>query len=481
MFSSIFQVWFPLKRPASFIVWRTWSRVSRRSRSLWSHPPSRSWRKCSRSAATTDPGCPVRYSAGLDSGPHLSLPCLFKVSIWVRWRHFLPPCWDIKPKAKQKEIVDNNSPFRSSKYGVFCSCRKGSAPAVVQALHLTHSRDLCDKDFISSTKEPEQEHRRLPVSHEYDHVDVFDLFFGVFLLLGHEGAPGQQNPQQCFLQRRSVPPVLPFYVPDPSSHSPCSVPGLAWQTLPFLKSVRAFSVPGDHRGDVSPLAAGQHASHHSTCTGDLGEGRPGRQLETALFLSNHLPLFYIWHQSGLGGTLVWLYVKMFAVKITNLLGNFKHIYPQTIINKNSEFMEATDVWLLSCDHVQVLHVSGSTVLQEALPRCRVELLENCGHSVTLERPRKAADLITDFLSAQEASGGNAKKHSWRQALASPSMVDRHRSEEKTEIVIPNDNEDTYTNLNFNKRQKHTAAQRFRFRTAGCRFDLRYLSVKWTIG
>lgn len=44
-------------------------------------------------------------------------------------------CWDIKPKAKQKEIINNNSTFRLS--NMFCSCRKGSAPAVVQALNLT--------------------------------------------------------------------------------------------------------------------------------------------------------------------------------------------------------------------------------------------------------------------------------------------------------------------------------------------------------
>uniref|UniRef100_A0A3Q1EKC9 Abhydrolase domain containing 6 n=1 Tax=Acanthochromis polyacanthus TaxID=80966 RepID=A0A3Q1EKC9_9TELE len=52
---------------------------------------------------------------------------------------------------------------------------------------------------------------------------------------------------------------------------------------------------------------------------------------------------------------------------------------------------------------QVLDVSGATVLQTALPRCRVDLLDDCGHSVALERPRKAAALIVDFLSKQEVS------------------------------------------------------------------------------
>lgn len=125
------------------------------------------------------------------------------------------------------------------------------------------------------------------------------------------------------------------------------------------------SVHGDHRGEVSPLAAGQIASDHSTYTGDLGEGRPGRQLQTALF------------------------------------------YPVTL----GYYHAITFIANKSCVHRQVVHVSGATVLQEALPNCRVDLLENCGHSVTMERPRKSATLITDFLSAQGFSWENTKKHS----------------------------------------------------------------------
>ncbi|XP_070814975.1 monoacylglycerol lipase abhd6-B-like [Chaetodon trifascialis] len=58
---------------------------------------------------------------------------------------------------------------------------------------------------------------------------------------------------------------------------------------------------------------------------------------------------------------------------------------------------------------QVVDVSGAAVLQAALPNCQVELLDNCGHSVALERPRKAAQLIMSFLSVQEVNGENAKK------------------------------------------------------------------------
>lgn len=60
---------------------------------------------------------------------------------------------------------------------------------------------------------------------------------------------------------------------------------------------------------------------------------------------------------------------------------------------------------------KLLDVSGAAVVQAALPSCRVELFDNCGHSVSMERPRKAAKLIMDFMSAQEVNKEDTKKHS----------------------------------------------------------------------
>ncbi|XP_078270717.1 monoacylglycerol lipase abhd6-A isoform X2 [Rhinoraja longicauda] len=45
---------------------------------------------------------------------------------------------------------------------------------------------------------------------------------------------------------------------------------------------------------------------------------------------------------------------------------------------------------------QVLDVSGAGVLAENIPGCRVDFLENCGHSVVMERPRKSAKLLLEF-------------------------------------------------------------------------------------
>ncbi|XP_061584320.1 monoacylglycerol lipase abhd6-A-like isoform X2 [Cololabis saira] len=55
---------------------------------------------------------------------------------------------------------------------------------------------------------------------------------------------------------------------------------------------------------------------------------------------------------------------------------------------------------------QVLDVSGAAVIKAALPQARVELLDDCGHSVALERPRKLAKLLQDFLSPQEPGDRN---------------------------------------------------------------------------
>ncbi|KAM4588039.1 monoacylglycerol lipase abhd6-A-like isoform 1-T1 [Odontesthes bonariensis] len=58
---------------------------------------------------------------------------------------------------------------------------------------------------------------------------------------------------------------------------------------------------------------------------------------------------------------------------------------------------------------QVLDVSGAAVIQAALPLSRVQVLDDCGHSVALERPRKIAKLMVDFLSEHKDADANTKK------------------------------------------------------------------------
>lgn len=56
----------------------------------------------------------------------------------------------------------------------------------------------------------------------------------------------------------------------------------------------------------------------------------------------------------------------------------------------------------------MLDVSGADMLAKSIANSQVELLENCGHSVVMERPRKTAKLLVDFL-ASVHSTDNSKK------------------------------------------------------------------------
>lgn len=61
--SPVLQVLFILKTLSSSVVWRSWRTVRRRSQSLWSPPPFRSWRTCWVSASATRSASPGRYKA----------------------------------------------------------------------------------------------------------------------------------------------------------------------------------------------------------------------------------------------------------------------------------------------------------------------------------------------------------------------------------------------------------------------------------
>lgn len=61
---------------------------------------------------------------------------------------------------------------------------------------------------------------------------------------------------------------------------------------------------------------------------------------------------------------------------------------------------------------QVLDVSGAGVLADNIPGCRVDFLENCGHSVVMERPRKSAKLLLEFtnwLQSRKSDSSSSKK------------------------------------------------------------------------
>lgn len=74
------------------------------------------------------------------------------------------------------------------------------------------------------------------------------------------------------------------------------------------------------------------------------------------------------------------------------------------------FFCVTDINFLVCVVVlQLLDVSGASALQAAVPHSQLFLLDDCGHTIALERPRKAAQLVMDFLSAQEVHSKDTDK------------------------------------------------------------------------
>ncbi|MEQ2214406.1 hypothetical protein XENOCAPTIV_005610 [Xenoophorus captivus] len=72
------------------------------------------------------------------------------------------------------------------------------------------------------------------------------------------------------------------------------------------------------------------------------------------------------------------------------------------------FSAHKDMWLTV---VKVVDVSGATVIAELVPGCRVDLLDNCGHSVVMEKPCRTAKLILDFIILQQNARSGTKKSS----------------------------------------------------------------------
>ncbi|XP_057700876.1 monoacylglycerol lipase abhd6-A-like [Corythoichthys intestinalis] len=58
---------------------------------------------------------------------------------------------------------------------------------------------------------------------------------------------------------------------------------------------------------------------------------------------------------------------------------------------------------------KVLDASGASALKAGVPHSQLFLLDDCGHTIALERPRTAAQLVMDFLSAQKVCNKNVEE------------------------------------------------------------------------
>lgn len=57
-----------------------------------------------------------------------------------------------------------------------------------------------------------------------------------------------------------------------------------------------------------------------------------------------------------------------------------------------------DLWFINqLLPLQICHPSGAAITGELIKNSQVVLLEKCGHAMTMDRPRKCAKLIQDFI------------------------------------------------------------------------------------
>ncbi|XP_051962285.1 monoacylglycerol lipase ABHD6-like isoform X2 [Xyrauchen texanus] len=105
------------------------------------------------------------------------------------------------------------------------------------------------------------------------------------------------------------------------------------------------------------------------------------------------PLQIIWGKQDQVGSVLKACISITYKEITHTCMQFTNTSMQTYF----------------CLYCQVVDVSGAAMLVEALQGCRVDLLENCGHSVVMERPRQTAKLILDFIISQQSTASASTK------------------------------------------------------------------------
>ncbi len=58
----------------------------------------------------------------------------------------------------------------------------------------------------------------------------------------------------------------------------------------------------------------------------------------------------------------------------------------------------------NCSSPQICHPSGAAITGQLIQNSRVVMVEKCGHAMTMDRPRKCAKLVSDFIREQTSAG-----------------------------------------------------------------------------
>ena len=62
---------------------------------------------------------------------------------------------------------------------------------------------------------------------------------------------------------------------------------------------------------------------------------------------------------------------------------------------------------------QIIDISSVEVIAEKVKDCKIQIVDNCGHAVTFERPLKSGKLILQFIHSLSSNGGNSIDMPWK--------------------------------------------------------------------
>lgn len=99
----------------------------------------------------------------------------------------------------------------------------------------------------------------------------------------------------------------------------------------------------------------------------------------------------------------------FYEKVLNELLHPDHIYCV------HDFLEDIDVPTLTLwgDNDKIIDISSVEVIAEKVKDCKIQIVDNCGHAVTFERPLKSGKLILQFIHSLSSNGGNSIDTPWK--------------------------------------------------------------------
>ncbi|XP_071817986.1 monoacylglycerol lipase abhd6-B-like isoform X3 [Apostichopus japonicus] len=170
----------------------------------------------------------------------------------------------------------------------------------------------------------------------------------------------------------------------------------------------AVAFAATHPRDVTKLSllcpAGFHTHNGSEYLQDVAKGLiaadPGKLPISAS--EQHKAFHYIFHvQEGkeIPRLYSWLAFEIMSMKRDihgKVSSDLEADVNNKVLHRHITKVEAP-TQVLWGKYDRLVHPSGAEVVKAALPACQVHMLENCGHTISYDRPFRAMKLILEFL------------------------------------------------------------------------------------